>query len=72
MAGLDTVDRENRRPVGTNQYSEGVYDENGDIHTRPSGTSTAAALRRLRTARPDIHQRVLDGRDHGACRSTGK
>jgi hypothetical protein len=37
-----------------------TVDNEKHIHSdRPSGTSIAAALRRLRKDRPDIHQRVL-------------
>jgi hypothetical protein len=55
------------RPVGTNQYSEGVYDNKKDVHTRPAGNRAEAALRRLRHAAKDddriaaVYQRVLDG-----------
>ena len=49
-------------PTGDNQYmaSSGIVD---NIHnsTRPSGTSSSAALRRLRTHRPDLHARVNAG-----------
>jgi hypothetical protein len=47
-------DEDNVRPTG-------VYIQNDDVKTsgRPVGNSAAAALRRLRRARPDIHQRVL-------------
>jgi hypothetical protein len=41
-----------------------VYNKDHDIHDhreRPSGTSAAAALRRLEKDRPDIHARVLAG-----------
>jgi hypothetical protein len=46
--------------VGANQYSKAVDNNNG-INTRPTGTSAAAALRRLRKDRPDMHARVLKG-----------
>jgi hypothetical protein len=39
-----------------------LYDENCDIQGHPlapTGTSTAAALRRLRKHRPDLHELVL-------------
>jgi hypothetical protein len=66
------TDVANERPVGTNQYSEGVYDKDKNIHIRPSGTSTKAAYRRLRHAVEGndeherervapIYQRVLAG-----------
>jgi hypothetical protein len=50
IADIEAKDRRNQKPVGTNQYSEGVDNENGDINTRPTGTSRAQALRRLRKA----------------------
>jgi hypothetical protein len=58
---LDEKDKANQRTIGTNQYSEGVYNNKNDIHARPAGTSAAAFLRRLRKDRPDIHARVLAG-----------
>jgi hypothetical protein len=45
--------------VGTNQHSEPVYNENGDVHTRPSGNSRKAFLRRLRTNAELGNQRAL-------------
>ena len=49
-------DEENVRPTG-------VHTQNDDVNTtgRPWGNSAARAHRMLRTARPDIHQRVLAG-----------
>jgi hypothetical protein len=40
-----------------------VYNNESDIHTseRPSGTSAAAFIRRLRRDAPAIHARVLAG-----------
>jgi hypothetical protein len=39
-----------------------VYNENDDVHiSRPAGNSAAAAIRRLRKDRSDIHARVLAG-----------
>jgi CRP-like cAMP-binding protein len=32
-----------------------------NVHKRPAGNSAMRGLRRLRTQRPDLHQRVLDG-----------
>jgi hypothetical protein len=58
---IDKADRANLRPVGTNQYSEGVYNKKSDVHTRPEGNTAAAFIRRLRKGRPDIHGRVLAG-----------
>lgn len=46
-----------------------------NIHdvSRPTGTSEAAALRRLRTSRPDLHEKVLAGHlsAHGAAVQAG-
>jgi hypothetical protein len=56
-----------QKPVGTNQYSEGVDNKNEDINTHPDGTSATYAERRLRKAsetdlRIDaIYNRVLAG-----------
>lgn len=58
----DAKDRENQRPVGTNQHSEGVDAAKKDVNTlRPDGNTVSYALRRLRKDRPDIHARVLAG-----------
>ena len=56
----DARDRANLRTGGRPKT---VYNEKGDVHSsdRPSGNSRAAALRRLRKDRPDIHARVLAG-----------
>ena len=55
--GLD-ADRQNRRPRGR---PKNVYNGSDDVHIfqRPSGNSSAAALRRLERYRPDILDRVL-------------
>jgi hypothetical protein len=42
-----------------------LYNDKGDIQHAPSGTSAAAALRRLRKDRPDIHARMLAGEHMG-------
>jgi hypothetical protein len=57
---IDAKDLANQRPAGR---PKNVYNGSRDIHNyeRPSGTSRAAALRRLRKARPDLHARVLAG-----------
>ena len=57
---LDAQDRANQRPVGSNQYGEGLYDKSGDVQA-PTGNTSAAALRRLRKSRPAILARVLAG-----------
>lgn len=57
---IDARDRANLRPRGR----PGIVDtEKNDINNsdRPTGTSAAAALRRLRKDRSDIHARVLAG-----------
>jgi hypothetical protein len=59
-AELDEEDRVNQRPAHVH-IDRDVYNNESDIHVRPSGTSAAAALRRLRKHRPDIHARVLAG-----------
>lgn len=57
---LDAKDRENQRPAHKH-IDRDVYAETGDVHVRPTGNTAAAALRRLRKDRPDIHARVLSG-----------
>jgi DNA (cytosine-5)-methyltransferase 1 len=54
--GLDAFDRASQRPANRPAKSENVHS-----YGRPSGNSVAAFLRRLRTARPDLHARVLAG-----------
>ena len=54
--GLDAFDRASQRPAHRPARSENVHSSG-----RPSGNSAAAFLRRLRTARPDLHARVLAG-----------
>jgi hypothetical protein len=58
---VEATDLANLRPVGTNQYSEGVDTNNGIVNRRSDGNSAAAAMRRLRKDRPDLHARVLTG-----------
>lgn len=56
---VDTIDKACQRPVGSNQYSEGVVIHNTP---RPAGHgSQAYILRRLRRDHPDLHVRVLPG-----------
>jgi hypothetical protein len=71
-AALDAIDRVTARgpgnpePSGHNQHTEKeVIDDNvnncqGD-RASPTGNSRAAALRRLRKDRPDLHEQVLKG-----------
>ena len=54
------ADRANRRPAHRH-IDHDVYNGNANIHVRPSGTSAAAALRRLERYRPDLLDRVLAG-----------
>jgi hypothetical protein len=56
----DAEDRANQRPAHVH-IKRDVDNNETDIHVRPSGISRAAALRRLRKDRPDIHARVLAG-----------
>jgi hypothetical protein len=63
---IDARDRANQRPAGGDRRSEkyrtNLYAKNGGIQSEaPTGTSRAAALRRLRKDRPDIHARVMAG-----------
>jgi len=57
----DEQDRAN--PSRQGQRTDLVDDKNNGVNEveRPTGNSTAAALRRLRKDRPDIHARVLAG-----------
>jgi hypothetical protein len=55
----DADDRANQRPSG--RPSETVYNNDERTQLRPAGNSQAAALRRLRKYRLDIHARVLAG-----------
>jgi hypothetical protein len=48
----DQEDEKNQRPVGTNQYSEPLYNQEHVIQAQaPTGTSIEAALRRRRDGR---------------------
>jgi hypothetical protein len=73
-------DQLNQRPVGTNQYSEGLYTNKNDVQvlSAPTGTSTKAALRRLRKedvrkdpSAPNHDDRLLVTPDVRLCRSGG-
>jgi hypothetical protein len=58
---LDDKDREGQR--GPGRPAETLYNENSAIQgLAPTGTSSEAALRRLRKHRPDIHARVMAGK----------
>jgi hypothetical protein len=59
----DAADRARLRPAHRPKTVESVDNGHKDINTsgRPTGTSRACALRRLRDQRPDIHARVLAG-----------
>jgi hypothetical protein len=59
---IDAKDKANRRPVGTNQYNEGVRDVQDVTNTLKTQTDDAAyAMARLRRDAPAIHARVLAG-----------
>lgn len=54
---LDAIDQVTQNPHGVN-----VNMDVDNVHIpKPDGNSSAATLRRLRKARPDIHKRVLAG-----------
>jgi hypothetical protein len=55
---LDAIDLALQRKPGTNQYSEGLHNIQGQA---PTGTSKSRALRKLRTDAPEIHTRVIAG-----------
>ena len=55
----DARDRANLRPAGRPKNVDNGKGAINDL--RPTGTSRAAALRRLRKDRPDLHTRVLGG-----------
>ena len=57
---IKLIDEVLQRPVGTNQYSEGV-DNINKLTERPTGTSRGAGLRRLRKDRPDLLRDVIAG-----------
>ena len=56
----DAADRANLRPPGRPKKNVSITQNDRNI-SRPVGTTRAAALRRLRKDRPDIHARVLAG-----------
>jgi hypothetical protein len=57
---IDAEDQAKQRPVWVKQWSEGVDNASADVKAlAPTGNSAAAAIRRLRKDRPDIHVRVL-------------
>lgn len=58
---IDAKDVANQRPIGINQYSEGMDNNKNVVNTLPTGNSAARALRKLRKDRPDIHACVLAG-----------
>jgi hypothetical protein len=67
-AALDAIDRVCQRgkgnESGNNQHTIGTVDNvnnSTDSKERPTGNSRAAALRRLRKDRPDLHEQVLKG-----------
>src|SRR6516164_4028 len=56
----DGADQANQRPAHIHVKRD-VDTPKNDINVRPDGTSRAAALRRLRKDRPDLHTRVMAG-----------
>jgi hypothetical protein len=62
---IDAMDEPNRRSAGSHGRGRPIDVDNNEsdinVYRRPTGTSAAAALRRLRKDRPDIHTRVLAG-----------
>jgi hypothetical protein len=56
---IERRDQANKRP---SHRPRSVDNKKDDVNTsRPAGNAAAAALRRLRKDRPDIHKRVLEG-----------
>jgi hypothetical protein len=55
----DAKDKANQRPAHRPTKAETLDSTSDDLKGFPSGNSAAAALRRLRKDRPDIHARVL-------------
>jgi wyosine [tRNA(Phe)-imidazoG37] synthetase (radical SAM superfamily) len=57
-ASVDAVDRKEQRPVGRPPKPESdskILSNIQDLPKAPAGTTQAAALRRLRKDRPDLH-----------------
>lgn len=66
---LDLIDRASRQSPGRSKAPT-VY----NVHSsRPSGNARTAALRRLRSGRPDLHKKVLAGKmsPYAAMREAG-
>ncbi len=64
-AALDALDRATVGRHGSNQYTKRKPTEQYDNVTLPkpdTGNSNTYALRKLRKARPDLHERVLGGK----------
>jgi hypothetical protein len=55
----DGADQASKRPIGTNQYSEGVDTTENNVNTRPDGNSRAAR-RRAGCARIGVGRSVTD------------
>lgn len=55
IVALDAIDRACKRPQGRPLVN---FD---NVQDSPTGNSQAAALRRLRSQRPDLHERVISG-----------
>jgi hypothetical protein len=64
MQRINAQDQANKAASQQGQRTDLVDNDQtniNEVESRPTGTSTAAALRRLRKDRPDIHARVLAG-----------
>lgn len=67
----DLIDQALQRPEGQPGHDPTLYNIQGT--KAPTGTSTAAALRTLRTKDPDLHKQVIDKKlsPHGAMVKAG-
>lgn len=70
---LAAIEQATQRSVGHPESRSIVDNINDKPAERPTGTSAAQALRRLRKDRPDLHERVLAGElsPHGAMVTAG-
>ena len=73
VKALDALDRVTQRGAGGDRQSDVSKVDNTNIEKKPSGTSSARALRSLREKRPDLHALVLAGdkTPHGAMVEAG-
>ncbi len=70
---LDKKDKATKGEHGGDRRSESFNVHNVNIEKRPWGNARQAALRRLRSQRPDLHEKVLAGEisAHGAMVEAG-